>query len=364
MWIPGSDSNKKETQNEIQQELSECREALARISEKMLDRNFDDLNESETRKLKKFIRNIKSSSALLDLVQSKDESAEVLIDSLYKVFFGKSSDSSADVSKRNYRRGYAEDFYIKLDKETIESLQKRFVEGEIVKGSISFEEAIKKGTTDIGWISSFNGISRKDLKEIYSIDAKFPSGKRRRGKGETLSCLSFGGYINNERGADVFIKENRVEVKSTISASITSEDNLVSPKIKQFINLSYSISGKSKRREKTYGKRSFNLLLSKIETNPRKASEFWKRFHQIVGFKTERDPKKISSILISLQIEHYSRPENFNMMVIFSENASGSPDSLSVLVKEESFVTERNIGILSDLNIYFRVYPNKVEIFL
>jgi len=353
---------KKENQagGETALEIKQCQSILVEMSNRLDKFDLSGMDESEFRKLKKFIKNIKSSSSLLNIIHDEDQKSGQIIDTLYKVFFSRSSEDS----RLLFRRGYVEDFYIKLDTDTIETIEKRFIKKESIENSISFSEAIKNGTTDIGWIDSFNGISRKDLKEIYSIDAYFPSGKRRRGKGETLSCLSFGGFINNERGADVFIEENRVEVKSTISASITSEVNLVSPKMKQFIELSYRISGKSKRKEKTYGKRSLSLLMTKLKSSPLKAKEFWKRFHQIIGFKTDRNPDLIVPILICHQIDHYSKPENFNMMIIYSENSGGFPDSLSVLVKEETFMTNRNIGILNELNIYFRVYPNKVEIFL
>lgn len=361
MPVPNGKSKKEDRgKDEISLEIGKCKSILVGMSNRLDKFNLSGMDESEFRKLKKFIKNIKSSSSLLNIIHDEDNKSGLIIDTLYKVFFSKASEDS----RLLFRRGYVEDFYIKLDSDTIETIEKRFIKKESIENSISFSDAIKNGTTDIGWIDSFNGISRKDLKEIYSIDAYFPSGKRRRGKGETLSCLSFGGFINNERGADVFIEDNRVEVKSTISASITSEDNLVSPKIKQFIELSYRISGRSKRKEKTYGKRSLNLLIAKIKSSPIKSKEFWKRFHQIIGFKTERNPDMIVPILICHQIEHYSKPENFNMMIIYSENSGGFPDALSVLVKEETFITHRNIGILNELNIYFRVYPNKVEIFL
>jgi hypothetical protein len=361
MQVSKRKPKKSETPKDIVAlEIEQCKSILGSMSDRLDEFNLSGIDEAGLRKLRKLIKNIKSSSSLLDIIHDSDKRSSQIIETLYKVFFGRSNEDSRIM----FRRGYVEDFYINLDPVTLDTIEKRFIKKQPIKGSISFSDAVKNGTTDIGWIDSFNGISRKDLKEIYTIDAYFPSGKRRRGKGETLSCLSFGGFINNERGADIFIDGNRVEVKSTISASITSEDNLVSPKIKQFIDLSYRISGKSKKKEKTYGKRSLNLLLAKIKSSQIKANEFWKRFHQIVGFRTDRDPDKIVPILICHQIEHYSKPENFNTMIIYSENTGGFPDALSVLVKNESFVNDRNIEILNDLNIYFRVYPNKVEIFL
>jgi len=359
MKVPSRKRNKSIEGKERIDDILDCKEMLSQISSKLDTIDPSSLDESGLRKFKKFLHSIKSSSSLLDLVSGDSSTTVSIINILFKVFFGKSNEDL----RINFKKGYVEDFYIKLDTDTINSIEKRFIKKEEVEGSISFDQAVSNGTTDIGWINSFNGISRKDLKEIYSADAYFPSGKRRRGKGETLSCLAFGGYINNERGADIFIGDNRVEVKSTISASITSEDNLVCSKVKQFVDLSYRITG-GRKKEKTYGKRSLAKLIDRIKTNPKKASEFWRRFHQIIGFRTDRNFDNIIPILICYQIEHYSKPENFNMMIIFSENSGGSPDALSLLVKEESFVTTRNIGILRDLNIYFRIYPNKVEIFL
>jgi hypothetical protein len=319
----------------------------------------DSLDEEKIRKIRKLFKNLKSSNSLLEIVNGSDLNSELIINQLLKVFFGNSEESFKIKSKR----GYAEDFYTRLSPESIATIKNRFVDHVGIPGSLTFEEAIESGTLDISWMSSFNGISNVDIKDVYSVDASFPSGKRRRGKGETLSCLSFGGYINTERGADVNIGSNRVEVKSTVSASITSEDNGVCNKIKQFILLSYSIAGMNRRKEKTYGKGSFELLISRILKSQSKDNDFWKRFHQIIGFKTDRDVRKIIPILVCFQIEHYSIPENFDTMIIFREDSSGFPDSMSILKKEKTFVNEKNIGILSELNIYFRVYPSKVEIF-
>jgi hypothetical protein len=329
------------------------------MSSKLDSIQLDSLSEEKIWKVRKFFRNLKSSNSLLGIISGSDEFSEIVISHLLKVFFG----NNEEAIKIKSKRGYAEDFYTRLSAESIDTIRKRFVENLQIENSFTFDDAIDKGTLDISWMESFNGISPLDIRDIYSVDASFPSGKRRRGKGETLSCLTFGGYINSERGADINIGQNRVEVKSTVSASITSEDNGVSNKIKQFIILSYRIAGMNRKKEKTYGKGSFELLVDRISKSEFKANEFWKRFHQIIGFKTDRDIRKILPILVCLQIEHYSVPENFNTMIIFREDPSGFPDSMSILKKDVTFVTEKNIDILSGLNIYFRVYPSKVEIF-
>jgi cytidyltransferase-like protein len=338
--------------------LEECREVIGILHESMNDLKVTDGDVLKYNKIKKFMGNIKGADTLFKMISGKDEVSEKVVNKLCEIVYGKRTNYSTDSKKYSE----AENLFLSFRPETVETLHKRFVEGLDIDGSITFGEFVKRGIIPISEIEIFNGISSSDLFEIYNSDPSFSAGKRARGKGEALACIAFGGYVNPERESDVYIGDNLVEVKTTVNASIAGPETGVSQKLQDFVNLSYSLAEKHRDNEKSYGKNSFGYLLNEIRSGGEKAEIFWKEFGKITGFNT-RNPEMIMPILVCHQVDHYSKERGFDNILIYKEQGDGSPESACVLSDGGfGFVNEKNVEILSDFNIYCRIYSKIVEI--
>jgi len=230
----------------------------------------------------------------------------------------------------------------------------------------------------------FNGISPRDIKKIYSIDPKIPSGNQRRGKGEALFSIAFDSPKNPRFGGDVDSPELEkvVEIKSTNNAGIEPESDqssgvLTSPVFSEFLKLAHKLfpsvtdlgDGKIQKTS------SAELIQEmKKEGNAPKTQQLLDYLNRMVPKGSgEAQVQNIQiddviPLLLLFQIDHYSyRCQNFRALAVFVE-ADGSPEEM-VLIEcspyedGEHFVTQKNLNTVKNAGLAAKITSKRPEIY-
>jgi cytidyltransferase-like protein len=320
-----------------------------------------NLSESDisSKRFKKILNKAKSTEFLLNRMVDPQSLPQSLSESLYMSFFGKTGKLSESESE------YVEDFVSNLSEPTFEALSK-ISSGEYPEGYISITEAIETGTLNIAEMQSFNGINKEDLLEVYSMDSKFPSGRKRRGKGESLTAIAFGGKHYREIEADVMVEGVRIEVKTTMNSSLDtdSEPQKLNSAVSEAIDLFVSYMGAdTELTEKKVQKKFYDSLISKLSSDGAKSrNSFISKFKKIMESKDIKDPSDIGAALICKQLDWYSESQGFEVLAIFVEN-DGFPEKLAILDGRNGFMTKKNFEILKESRISPRVVQGRMDIY-
>lgn len=320
-----------------------------------------EISESEisSRRFKKIINRAKSAEFLLSRMVDPNSFPQSLSESLYKSFFGKTGKLSETELE------YVEDFVSNLSESSFNSLSK-ISSGKYPSNYITLSSAIDMGTLNIAEMESFNGINKEDLLEVYTMDSKFPSGRKRRGKGESLTAIAFGGKHYREIEADVMVEGVRIEVKTTMNSSLDtdSESQKLNPSVSESVDLFLEYMGSDiESSEKKMQKKFYDALISKLSSdNAKSRNSFVSKFKKIMESKEIKDISDISAALICKQLDWYSESQGFEVLAVFVEN-EGFPEKLAILDGRNGFMNRKNFEILKESRISPRVVQGRMDIY-
>jgi cytidyltransferase-like protein len=334
---------------------------IRKIYENISTFDFDSFSEKELdqKKIKKILAKARSAEVLLKSLLNENYISENLFENLRLSFFGKSYGANINQNE------YIEEFVSSVSESTIENLSKR-IEGNFENDLISFDSVLEAGSLDINQLSNFNGIDRSDLQEIYAMDSRFPSGRKRRGKGESLTAIAFGGKHYYEIEADVLIEGIRVEVKTTINSGIDAENeaNKIDSKIIEAFKLFSEYLGENKELlENKMQKNTLDLITSKLSSDTAKSrNSIIGKLKKILEFKDIKEASDVGPALICRQLNWYSESQGFDVLAIYAER-EGFPEKLMLLDGRKGFMNPKNLSILKENNVNPKVIQGRMEIY-
>ena len=95
MQVSKRKPKKSETPKDIVAlEIEQCKSILGTMSDRLEKFDLSGVDEAGLRKLKKLIKNIKSSSSLIDIIHDNNKGSSQIIETLYKVFFSRSNEDA------------------------------------------------------------------------------------------------------------------------------------------------------------------------------------------------------------------------------------------------------------------------------
>jgi hypothetical protein len=239
--------------------------------------------------------------------------------------------------------------------------------GNTLSHYIDFEEAIDRGVLDISEMDSFNGLDKSDIENVYSMDSKFPSGRKRRGKGESLTAIAFGGRHYHEIEADVKIGDRRVEVKTTINSGLDtdSEEVKLHESVVKALDIFNDYMGESNElSEGKMQKTTFESIINSVHSDSAKSrNSIISKLKKILECKEIMDHTDIGPALICKQLEWYSEAQGFDTIAIYVEN-QGFPEKLALLDGVSGgFMSRKNFDILKSTNIQPRIIQGRMDIY-
>ena len=339
--------------------LEDLIQIIDKITESAVSLSQKDIDDASSKKIEKIISKARSAEFYLRSIMDKGMLPESLSESISLSLFGKKRKLT---EKQNE---YVEDFISSLNQKTFDLLEKRG-SGLDVDGFIDFDSAVKIGVINILEMSSFNGVDKGDIENVYSMDSKFPSGRKRRGKGESLTAIAFGGRHYHEIEADVIIGESRVEVKTTMNSSLDtdSESQKLHESVSNSIDLFSQYLGESNETsEGKLQKTSFESLINSLSLdNPKSRNSFISKLKKILESKEIKDSSDIGPALICKQLDWYSESQGFDVLAIYVEN-NGFPEKLALLDGRGGFMNRKNFDILKQNHIQPRVTQGRMDIY-
>lgn len=349
------------TNNAEENKLDDLIKLLSDIMESTVSLSGSSVRDDDSyKKVDKILSKARSANYYIKSLLGNQDLPQSLSESISLSLFGKKNKLS---EKQNE---YIEDFISSLGKNTFNSLSSR-ESGDTLENYIDFQEAIDRGVLNISEMDSFNGLDRSDIENVYSMDSKFPSGRKRRGKGESLTAIAFGGRHYHEIEADVKIGDRRVEVKTTINSGLDtdSEEIKLHESVSRSLELFNEYMGEAN--ELSDGKMQktvFEAIVNSVQSDSAKSrNSIISKLKKILECKEIKDHSDIGPALICKQLEWYSESQGFDTIAIYVEN-DGFPEKLALLDSiSGGFMNRKNFDILKSTNIQPRIIQGRMDIY-
>jgi len=302
--------------------------------------------------------------------------------------------SGGDKKSIAKKEDLVEDLIADMEGSTIDNLISRYVSKSPNFPITTLRDIINNlgGRFSFNPQQDFNGISPRDVKKIYRVDPKIPSGNQQRGKGESLFSIAFDSPKNAGFGGDVDSPELEkvVEIKSTNNAGISpdleqSSGVLTSSVFSEFLELAHKLfpsiadlgDGKIQKTSST------QLIQEMKEDNTKNGINGGNgpKTQQLLDYLNRMVPKgsgeaqvqniqidDVIPLLLLFQIDHYSyRCQNFRALAVFVE-VDGSPEEM-VLIEcspyedGEHFVTQKNLNTVKNAGLAAKITSKRPEIY-
>jgi cytidyltransferase-like protein len=302
--------------------------------------------------------------------------------------------SGGDKKSIAKKEDLVEDLIADMEESTIDNLISRYVSKSTSFPIVTLKDIINNlgGRFSFNPQQDFNGISPRDIKKIYRVDPKIPSGNQQRGKGESLFSIAFDSPKNAGFGGDVDSPEldKVVEIKSTNNAGISpdleqSSGRLTSSVFSNFLDLAHKLfpsvtdlgDGKIQKTSST------QLIQEMKEDNTKNGINGGNgpKTQQLLDYLNRMVPKgsgeeqvkniqidDVIPLLLLFQIDHYSyRCKNFKALAVFVE-VDGSPEEMVLIEcfpyeEGENFVTQKNLNTVKNAGLAAKITSKRPEIY-